>query len=205
MWQALGIRHPPPVPRVLSQVQQLTGGEGTPWDGAALQACPDSAEAVFSSLYGFLGAAWAGLPAEARGQLRRCRMVPVGGGVLVKAVEAYAADSLHRVQSLAMHAGKLVTGSRIRQGEMACEVCVRDVTTLLVEHVLGGESFRWRGIPLYTAEVQVLLAERGRVWGGVCQGALMWGYDDIKVKTPSATGPLPRIRAPAAANLERVC
>ena len=107
-----------------------------------------------------------------------------GGGVLVKAVEAYAADSLHRVQSLAMHAGKLVTGSRIRQGELACEVCVRDVTTLLVEHVLGGESFRWRGI--YTAEVRVLLAERGRVWGGVCQGALMWGYDDI-MKTSSAT------------------
>jgi hypothetical protein len=110
-----------------------------------------------------------------------------GAGVLVKAVEAYAADSFHRVQSLAMHAGKLITGSRIRQGELACEVCVRDVTTLRVEHVLGGDS-SWRG-GICTAEVRVLLAERGRVWGGVCQGAVMWGYDDSKAKTSSESAP----------------
>jgi hypothetical protein len=113
-----------------------------------------------------------------------------GRGVLVQAVDAYAADSLHRVQSLAIHAGKLITGSRVRGSQMACEVCVRDVTTLQLEHVLGSNSahFSWHnGIrPATTTEAVVLLAERGHVWGGLDEHAVMWGYDGIETAAAAA-------------------
>jgi hypothetical protein len=111
-----------------------------------------------------------------------------GRGVLVQAVEAYATDAMRRVKSLAMHAGKLITGSRpsessvdSEQDELACEVCVRDVATLRLEHVLRGEGdglSQRACIP--TSEVGALLAERGRVWAGSGKHVVMWGYDDSK-------------------------
>jgi hypothetical protein len=51
-------------------------------------------------------------------------------------VEAYPKGEKTRVRALAVHGGKLITGSCSGWGGGACEVCVRDLKTLALEHVL---------------------------------------------------------------------
>ena len=95
----------------------------------------------------------------------------VDEGAMLFAAEAYPEGSPQRLQRLAVHAGKLVTGSKAKGEGQGCEVCVRDLETLRLEHVLPQGASSGMG-------VTALVASRGCVWGSTGRDRLVWGVGD---------------------------
>ena len=103
---------------------------------------------------------------------RRIEVWSVQDGAMLLAAEAYPADSPQRVRSLAVHAGKLITGSKTEgEPEKEFEICVRDLETLRLEHVLPQSASG-------NIEVTALLAGRGCVYGCIGREATFWGLGD---------------------------
>jgi hypothetical protein len=91
----------------------------------------------------------------------------------------------HRVQCLAVHASKLITGPRRTGNARHCQAipawaaeslsgrakCVRDDTTLEQEHALEGGSSNLIGLSQIQAAYRLLPADQGCVWGGIGNSA----------------------------------
>ena len=123
----------------------------------------------------------------------------VDEGAMLLSAEAYPEGSPQRLQRLAVHAGKLVTGSEASD-EGDCEVCVRDLETLRLEHVLPQRGSGGTG-------VTALVAGRGCVWGSTGYDVLVWGLGESSRPEPAralvAEGPFTAtpVRASGAAKL----
>ena len=94
------------------------------------------------------------------------------GALRLVAADAYVADSIQRVGWLAVHGDQLITGSVVRFGEKECELCVRDLRTLELQHVL---PFAMAGCH---SGVSALFAGRGCVWLAVACRLMVFGHDE---------------------------